>query len=121
MRRILVVDDNEDILEILKLILEGYDYEVVTLADGHLLTSQVKNDRPDLILLDIMLGDMDGRELCKILKSDTKTHDIPVILISASHGMSERFKPCDAPDDFLAKPFDINELMDKVQTHLSAA
>jgi DNA-binding response OmpR family regulator len=121
MRRILVVDDNEDILEILKLILEGYDYEVMTLADGHLLASEIREYKPDLILLDIMLGDMDGRELCKMLKSNIETHDIRVILISASHGLSERFKPSDAPDDFLAKPFDISELLDKVQTQLSAA
>ena len=121
MRRILVVDDNEDILEILKLILEGYDYEVTTLADGHLLANRLKDYRPDLILLDIMLGDIDGRELCKMLKSNSETHDIPIIMISASHGLSERFKPCDAPDDFLAKPFDISELLDKVQTQLSAA
>lgn len=121
MRRILAVDDNEDILEILKLILEGYDYEVATLANGHLLADQIKDYRPDLILLDIMLGDMDGRELCKMLKSNVETQDIPIIMISASHGLSERFKPCDAPDDFLAKPFDISELLDKVQTQLSAA
>jgi two-component system phosphate regulon response regulator PhoB len=56
-----------------------------------------------------------------MLKSNIETHDIRVILISASHGLSERFKPCDAPDDFLAKPFDISELLDKVQTQLSAA
>jgi DNA-binding response OmpR family regulator len=121
MQRILAVDDNEDILEIMKLILEGYDYEVNTLTDGSLLFDQIKKYRPDLILLDIMLGNMDGRELCKSLKSNNDTHDIPVIMISASHTLSERFKPCDAPNDFLAKPFDISELLSKVQTHLSAA
>lgn len=121
MQRILAVDDNEDILEIIKLILEGYDYDVMTLADGNLLIDQIKEYKPDLILLDIMLGNMDGRELCKIVKSNKETHDIPIILVSASHGLSERFKPCDAPNDFLAKPFDITELLDKVQTHLSAA
>jgi DNA-binding response OmpR family regulator len=121
MQRILAVDDNEDILEIIKLILEDYDYEVDTLADGNLLFDQIKEYKPDLILLDIMLGNMDGRELCKILKSNIETHDIPVIMISASHTLSERFMPCDAPNDFLAKPFDISELLNKVQTHLSAA
>lgn len=115
------MDDNEDILEVLQLILEDSGYEVETLSDGLLLFDKIRAHRPDLILLDIMLGNMDGRELCKIVKSKKETNNIPVILISASHNLSDRFKPCDAPNDFLAKPFDINELLDKVHTHLSAA
>ena len=121
MRRILAVDDNEDILEILKLILEGYDYEVSTLADGHFLFDEVKKYKPDLVLLDIMLGNMDGRELCKTLQADKETQDIPVIMVSASHNLSERFMPGNSRIDFLAKPFDIEELIGKVETSLSAA
>jgi CheY-like chemotaxis protein len=75
MQRILAVDDNEDILEVLQLILEDSDYEVETLTDGHLLFDKIKAHRPDLILLDIMLGSMDGRELCKMLNQE-KTHTI---------------------------------------------
>lgn len=121
MQRILAVDDNKDILEVLKLILEDYGYEVETLADGHLIFDKIKEHRPDLILLDIMLGNMDGRELCKNVKSATETNDIPIILVSASHNLADRFKTGGAPNDFLAKPFDINELIDKVQTNLAAA
>jgi len=121
MRRILVVDDNEDILEILKLILEGYNYEVITLADGNLLFDQIKEFQPNLILLDIMLGNMDGRELCKIVRSTKETHHIPIILVSASHDLSERIMPAGSHIDFLAKPFDIIELIDKVENNLSAA
>src|ERR1700741_5469105 len=91
MRKIIVVDDNEDILEIIKLILEGYDYEVVTLADGGLLFDSIREFKPDLILLDIMLGNMDGRELCKAMRENDETKDIPVIFVSASHGLSYRF------------------------------
>ena len=121
MRRIIVVDDNEDILEIIKLILEGYDYEVITLADGNLLIDQMKLFKPDLILLDIMLGNMDGRELCKAMRENNETKDIPVIFVSASHSLSERFMAMGSNVDFLAKPFDINELIDKVAMSLSAA
>jgi two-component system phosphate regulon response regulator PhoB len=121
MRRIIVVDDNEDILEIIKLILEGYDYEVITLADGNLLIDQMKLFKPDLILLDIMLGNMDGRELCKTLKSNNDTMDVPIILVSASHNLSDRFMTPGSNIDFLAKPFDITELIDKVALSLSAA
>ncbi|HTE02325.1 MAG TPA: response regulator [Mucilaginibacter sp.] len=121
MQRILAVDDNEDILEVLQLILEDSGYEVETLTNGHLLFDKIKAHRPDLILLDIMLGNMDGRELCKNVKAKMETNNIPVILISASHNLSDRYKPCDAPNDFLAKPFDISELLEKVHTNLSAA
>ncbi|MEO6852158.1 MAG: response regulator [Mucilaginibacter sp.] len=120
MQRILAVDDNEDILEVLQLVLEESDYEVETLNDGHFLFDKIKQHRPDLILLDIMLGSMDGRELCKNVKLSNDTHSIPVILISASHTTSDLVKPNGA-DDFLAKPFDISELLLKVRTQLSAA
>src|ERR1700712_4433217 len=112
MRRIIVVDDNEDILEIIKLVLEGYDYEVVTLADGNLLVDQIHEFKPDLILLDIMLGNMDGRELCKTLKSKNDTRDIPFIRVSESHNLTDRFMGMGSNIDFLAKPFDISELID---------
>lgn len=121
MRKIIVVDDNEDILEIIKLILEGYDYEVVTLADGGLLFDCIREFKPDLILLDIMLGNMDGRELCKAMREKDETKDIPVIFVSASHSLSDRFIAMGSNVDFLAKPFDINELIDKVEMSLSAA
>jgi DNA-binding response OmpR family regulator len=121
MRRIIVVDDNEDILEIIKLILEGYDYEVLTLADGGLLFKSIREFKPDLILLDIMLGNMDGRELCKEIRENDATKDIPVIFVSASHSISERFMAVESNVDYLAKPFDINELIDKVAMSLSAA
>jgi DNA-binding response OmpR family regulator len=121
MQRILAVDDNEDILEVLQLILEDFGYEVDTLTDGNLLFNQIKEHRPDLILLDIMLGNADGRELCKNVKSTKETNNIPVILISASHNLSSNYKSGDGPNDFLAKPFDINDLLDKVHTQLSAA
>lgn len=122
MRRILAVDDNEDILDIMKLILEDYGYEVETLADGNGIFDAIKQTHPDLILLDVMLGNADGRELCKEIKARTEMQDIPVILVSASHQVAERFAlNSGAPDDFLAKPFDINDLLAKVEHNLAAA
>lgn len=122
MRRILAVDDNEDILEVMKLILEDYGYEVTTLADGLMIFDVIDSSHPDLILLDVMLGNADGRELCRQLKLKEETHDIPVILVSASHQVAERLSVSSgAPDDFLAKPFDIDDLVEKVESHLAAA
>ena len=122
MRRILVVDDNEDILDVIKLILEDYDYDVITLSDGSLLFDKVHDSHPDLILLDVMLGKVDGRDLCKAIKTAPDTREIPVILISASHQVQERYTINGiAPDDFLAKPFNIDDLLVKVQAHTVAA
>ena len=121
MRRILAVDDDNDILEVLQFILEDSGYEVETLSDGHYLLDTIRRNTPDLILLDIMLGNMDGRELCKEVKSLEITHNIPIILISASHNISNSMSHAGAPNDFIAKPFDINNLLNKIKHQLSAA
>ncbi|MDB4926903.1 response regulator [Mucilaginibacter sp.] len=121
MRRILAVDDDKDILEILQFILEDSGYEVETLADGHFLFDRIKKNHPDLIILDIMLGNMDGRELCRNVKAKKETHNIPVILLSASHAVTDTRKQNGNPDDFIAKPFDINVLLSSIEKHLTAA
>lgn len=120
MKRILAVDDNQDILEILRYILEDSGYKVDTLSDGHDLLQQVKNIHPDLILLDIMLGDMDGRVLCKNVKQTAETHNIPVILVSASHNIAGDLKHNGDPDDFIEKPFDMNVLLNSIERQLAA-
>jgi two-component system phosphate regulon response regulator PhoB len=121
MRRILAVDDDSDILEVLQYILEDSGYEVITLADGHNLFDKIKESQPDLILLDIMLGNLDGRDLCKSVKARIETHDIPVILISASHEVSKTLNQIGAPDDFIAKPFDIDVLLRSIHRQLDSA
>lgn len=121
MRRILAVDDDKDILEVLQFILEDSGYEVHTLSNGYNFMDVIQNKMPDLILLDIMLGNLDGRELCKAVKSQQATHNIPVILISASHNVSNTLNQQGAPNDFIAKPFDINNLLSKIENQLAAA
>ncbi|MFD0792573.1 PleD family two-component system response regulator [Mucilaginibacter litoreus] len=121
MRRILAVDDDNDILEILQFILEDSGYKVDTLSDGRRLMETITEKNPDLILLDIMLGSVDGRELCRELKKQNNTHDIPVIMISASHNVSNNLNKDDGPNDFIAKPFDINVLLNSIKRQLAAA
>jgi DNA-binding response OmpR family regulator len=122
MRRILAVDDDKDILEVLQYILEESGYEVETLSDGHYIFDRIRKHSPDLILLDIMLGGLDGRELCKHIKTMKETNNIPVILISASHNISDRSLQHDGgPDDFIAKPFDIDVLLRSVRAQLNQA
>ena len=119
MRRILAVDDDKDILDVLQFILEDSGYEVETLSDGHFLFEAIKAHTPDLILLDIMLGNLDGRDLCRAVKSTLETHEIPVVLISASHVAASRDQK-GAPDAFIAKPFDIDDLLDVIREQLAA-
>jgi DNA-binding response OmpR family regulator len=121
MKRILAVDDNNDILEVLRYILEDSGYVVDTLSDGHFLFDKIKEHTPDLILLDVMLGDMDGRILCRDVKEKEATHGIPVILVSASHDLAATLRQSGAPDDFVAKPFDLDELLNCIQRQLQLA
>ena len=121
MQRILAVDDDRDILDVLQFILEDSGYEVETLSDGSHFMETVRENQPDLILLDIMLGNMDGRVLCKNIKSLTETQNIPIILISASHDVSRSMYQTGAPNAFIAKPFDINVLLNTIKTQLAAA
>ncbi|TWJ04390.1 response regulator receiver domain-containing protein [Mucilaginibacter frigoritolerans] len=119
--RILAVDDDRDILEVLQFILEDSGYEVDTLMDGRYLFEKIKAHTPDLILLDIMLGNLDGRELCKDVKAKLETTNIPVILVSASHNVANASNNIGAPNAFLAKPFDIDDLLQIIKLQLPAA
>jgi DNA-binding response OmpR family regulator len=121
MKKILAVDDNNDILEMLRYILESSGYEVDTLSDGHFLFDTISKSMPDLILLDIRLGDLDGRTLCRDVKTTEETHDIPVILLSASHRSEHNFMQRGAPDDFIEKPFDMNTLLTSIEKNLRFA
>ncbi len=119
--RILAVDDDRDILEVLQFILEDSGYDVDTLSDGTFLFDRIEANAPDLILLDIMLGNMDGRDLCKDIKQREETHNIPVVLISASHNVASSLNQKGAPNAFIAKPFDINDLLNTIKMQLAAA
>jgi DNA-binding response OmpR family regulator len=118
-KKIVVADDQNDILWMVKSVLSKQGYEVKTDATGSLL-DEIDGVHPDLIILDINLGDRDGGEICKKLKGQEISKHIPVILISAIMDLSEISKNCGA-DDYLAKPFRLSDLVNKVQQNLIAA
>ncbi|MES3016153.1 MAG: response regulator [Bacteroidota bacterium] len=111
MSRILVVDDNEEILEIISLILKGEGYQVKASITGNDLLGIVSDFKPDLILLDIILGGFDGRVLCNTLKANRGTAHVPVILMSAAHNLKVAHCPADG---YIAKPFEIEYLVERV-------
>lgn len=113
MKRILVVDDNLDILHLVKLILKSNGFDVLISPKGDDVIAKTECFSPQVILLDVFLSGYDGRDICRELKSNPKTKDIPVIMFSAHTKREDIFKECNA-DDFIAKPFEVNELVAKV-------
>lgn len=119
-RRILAVDDDSDIVEIIKIVLEGEGFEVATLTSGSNVLNVISSVRPDLILLDVMLGGMDGRDICKAIKTHSLFKNIPIVMISATHNLQSFLKLPGSPNDFLSKPFDIDSLVQKVKAQFAA-
>jgi DNA-binding response OmpR family regulator len=114
-KKILVVDDDPDILEVIHLILNVKGYEVRVEKNGENLL-QMKEDLPDLLLLDIWMSGIDGRDICRQLKSRQETKDLPVIMLSANIDIKKMTADCGATD-YLAKPFDINALVGIIEKH----
>jgi len=119
-KKILVLDDDNDILEILSLILLKSGYQVKTLSCGDTVFEEIMEYRPDLILMDVMLAGMDGRSICKNIKENHLTSFLPVILISGTHDLSQSLHLPGAPNDYVAKPFDLDYLLSIVEKQFAA-
>jgi len=119
--KVLIVDDNQQNLELLEVYLEGVGgVSVRTAGDGIEAMGVIAEDSPDLVLLDIMMPRMSGFEVCKQIKSNPKTRDILVVMVTALNetGDIERATECGA-DDYLSKPIDRKALVNLVQTLLA--
>jgi len=117
--QILIVDDNQVNLKLLSLMLVRQGHSVQKASDGYHALALVENDPPDLILLDIMMPGMDGYEVCRRLKADEQTRDIPVLFISALDTTEDKIKAFDAGGvDYIPKPFQVSEVQSRVQAHL---
>lgn len=119
--KILLVEDDAEVRELLKTTLETENYTVLTAPNGVKLISNIRIDRPDLILLDVMLPWVDGYELCRAIKAHPDYRKIPVIFVSV------RSRPEDiqaglacGADDYLPKPIDIEQFLGTVRKHLEA-
>ena len=113
--KILVVDDEIYIVHILDFSLGMEGYEVVTALDGEQALHKVKSDKPDLVVLDIMMPKLDGYETCKILKTDPETKNIPVILLSAKgRNVDQKMGFQVGADDYITKPFSPRKLVERI-------
>ncbi len=119
MPKILVVDDDKDLLEIIHSLLtkKGFDVEVDTNWEEGF--TKIESFQPQLILLDVFLSGIDGLDICKQLKSNPKTQDIPIIIFSGYPRVAETIIYEYGADDFIAKPFEVNDLITKVHSVLS--
>ena len=117
--RILVVDDVPDNVDILQMRLEAQGYEVVTAADGIEALEKIRELRPDLVLLDVMMPKLDGIETVKRLKADASLPFIPVILVTAKADASDVISGLESGgDDYLTKPVDHAALSARVRAML---
>lgn len=121
-KKILVVDDEPDILEVIIFRLESKRYHVLKAGDGKEAMDIVRRDRPDLVLLDLRLPIIDGYEVCRLIKSDDELKDIKVILLTASvtTSVTEKINELDA-DGCIIKPFIAEDFLRKVEEMIGPA
>ena len=117
MSKILVVDDDVDILSVMEILLSMKGFDVEVTSKGENTFPKIESFKPDLILLDVLISGHDGRVICKQLKSNKSTSHIPIIMFSAHPGAAATISDYGA-DDFIAKPFDVNNLIQKVNYQL---
>lgn len=116
--KILVVDDESDLVKSLTAGLQAQGYQVVTAMDGVAAVNAVRSEKPNLILLDLMLPQMDGFRILKLLKTDERYRGIPIIVITARANAEDwtLATECGA-DAYLTKPVRMEELLEKVRAH----
>lgn len=117
--RVLFADDDEDLLRLVKMKLTNQGFLVALSLNGERVKAMATSDRPDVILLDVTMVGNDGRDICKALKEDRSTHDIPVILLSANDELKKIAEQCGA-DGYVTKPFDAGSVKSKIDDLLTA-
>lgn len=113
-KKVWVMDDDSGILEVIKIVLDEEGYTTTMIKNEKELKDQLIHSFPDILLLDVLMSGMDGREISKSLKQSDKTKHIPIIIMSADTDIETKTEEALA-NDFLPKPFDIVKLIQKVE------
>lgn len=117
--KILIVDDLSENLDILREILDDQDYTILTTSESRQVISIILEEHPDLILLDVLMPELDGFELCQIIKEHEQIKSIPIIFISGLNDVQSRLKGFEVGGiDFISKPFHDKEVLIRVKTHI---
>jgi|SRR6185503_3278291 len=121
LKKILIVEDDALMCEVMAYILIGCGYEVFTLSNGSELFKNIKTNHPDLVIMEAALPGIDGREMCQLMKFNRTTRNLPVIMCVGDDDRPEYLlRQAGAPDDVLEKPFDIKCFIQKVEYQLAA-
>ena len=121
-RKILIIEDESDVADLLTLNLRKAGFRISTAADGASGLQNARDDRPDLIILDLMLPKMSGLEVCRILKSDTATSQIPILMLTAKAEEVDRIVGLEfGADDYVTKPFSPREVVLRIKAILRRA
>lgn len=118
MRKIYIVEDNDAIREILEIFLSSENYDVKSFACVKEFTTRDTSETPDLYLFDVMLPDGSGIDLCQQIKNDHYNKGVPVIIMSA-HANLNHMKDMCQPDDLISKPFDIDNVLERIESILN--
>jgi DNA-binding response OmpR family regulator len=120
--RILIVDDEMDLVSVLRMGLEIEGFEVIEAMDGEEGLRRARQDRPDLMVLDLMLPKMDGYKVCRALKFDERFRNLPILILSARSGDADRKLALEmGADQFVTKPYEMADLVSKIRQHLDRA
>jgi two-component system alkaline phosphatase synthesis response regulator PhoP len=118
-KKILIVDDEVDLVETLRLPLEMEGYTVLVSSNGEDALNQARKEKPHLIILDIMLPKLDGYKVCRLLKFDERYKHIPILMLTAKTQEKDKILGAETgADEYITKPFDIDELIEKVKSYL---
>lgn len=119
--RILVVDDDENILKLVEAMLIPQGYETVRASDGEKAIEAVRNQKPDLILMDIMMPKVDGYTACHAIKTNQATKAIPVVMLSGlGYELNKKLSQQLGADGYITKPFSLHDLLDTINKYLPA-
>jgi DNA-binding response OmpR family regulator len=119
-KKILVVDDEVDLVKTLRFSLEIEGYTVLASYNGEDALNQARKENPDLVLLDIMLPKLDGYKVCRLLKFDERYKHIPILMLSAKTQEKDKIIGMETgADEYITKPFDMDELIGKIKAYLN--
>ena len=120
-KKILIVDDEVDLVETIRFPLELEGFQVLAAHNGEEGLNQARSENPDLILLDLMLPKLDGYKICRLLKFDDRYKHIPIFMLTAKTQEKDKILGKETgADEYFTKPFDIDELIAKIKSNLNA-
>jgi len=119
MKKILIVDDEKDIVETLSFMLKAKGFNCICAYDGEMGLSLAKSEKPDLVILDVMMPKINGYKICRLLKFDNKYKDIPIIMVTArSQDEDKIIGEETGADEYITKPFEFSDVLNRINKYL---